>query len=115
MTSAVLAPPKAHDGDVDPLPAITAVVVLILLAIVMRWVFKPTHPRRGRPVNATDARELGLLSVVSTVERSAAASAQSTLTEAGIRCSLSRRDDGRVDVLVFTGDHNRARTALAGS
>jgi hypothetical protein len=36
------------------------------------------------------------------------------LSEAGIRCSLSRRDDGRVDVLVFSGDHNRARTVLAG-
>jgi hypothetical protein len=99
---------------VDPLPAITAVIVLLLLALTMRWVFKPSHPRRGRPVNAADARELGLLSVVCTVARGDAAGTKAMLSEAGIRCSLSRRDDGRVDVLVFSGDHNRARTVLAG-
>lgn len=96
----------------DPLPALTAVVVLVLLAFTMRWVFKPSHPRRGRPVNATDARELGLLSVVSTVARTDAPDAQAALARAGIRCSVSRRDDGRVDVLVFSGDQVKARAAL---
>jgi hypothetical protein len=98
---------------VDPVPAIVAVVVLLLLGLTMRWVFKPSHPRRGRPVNATDARELGLLSVVSTVPRIDAPTVQSRLAEVAIRCSLSRRDDGRVDVLVFTGDYDRARAALS--
>lgn len=97
----------------DPIPSLIAVAVLLLLALTMRWVFKPSHPRRGRPVNAADARELGLLSVVSTVTRADAAATQARLSAAGIRCSLSRRDDGQLDVLVFTGDHNRARAVLA--
>lgn len=115
MTSAAYVVRGAHDGAVDPLPAITAVVVLILLALIMRWVFSPSHPRRGRPVNAADAAELGLLSVVSTIERAQAGDTQAALASVGIRCSLSRRDDGRLDVLVFTGDHDKARAALARS
>jgi hypothetical protein len=98
---------------VDPVPAIIAVAMLLLLGLLMRWVFTPSHPRRGRPVNATDARELGLLSVVSTVARADAAGAQTRLGAAGIRCSVSRRDDGRVDLLVFTGDYEKARGVLA--
>jgi len=98
---------------VDPVPALIAVVVLLLLGLTMRWVFKPSHPRRGRPVNASDARELGLLSVVLTVSRADAPAAQARLSEVEIRCSLSGRDDGRVDVLVFTGDYDRARAALS--
>ena len=98
----------------DPVPALVAVLVLLVLGLTMRWVFKPSHPRRGRPVNATDARELGLLSVVSTVSRPDAPATQARLAEVGIRCSLSRRDDGHVDVLVFTGDYDRARATLAG-
>ena len=98
----------------DPVPSLVAVVVLLLLALTMRWVFKPSRPHRGRPVNATDARELGLLSVVTTLARSEAAGVRSRLGEAGIRCSLSRRDDGDLDVLVFTGDYDRARAILQG-
>jgi hypothetical protein len=65
------------------------------------------------PVNASDARELGLLSVVSTVPRAGGAEVRARLEAAGIRCSLSRRDDGQVDVLVFTGDHTKARLLLS--
>jgi hypothetical protein len=96
----------------DPIPALTAIVVLLLLALVMRWVFAPSRPRRGMPVNASDARELGLLSVVSTIARSEGAATKNRLESAGIRCSISRRDDGRVDVLVFSGDQTRARMLL---
>jgi hypothetical protein len=97
---------------VDPIPALTAIAVLLLLALVMRWVFKPSHPRRGMPVNASDARELGLLAVVSTVPRTESAAVRARLAEAGIRCSISRRDDGRVDILVFSGDQTKARVLL---
>ncbi|MCW2497792.1 hypothetical protein [Jatrophihabitans sp.] len=96
----------------DPIPALTAIAVLLLLALVMRWVFKPSRPRRGMPVNASDARELGLLSVVSTVPRADSPAVRARLEEAGIRCSISRRDDGRVDVLVFSGDQTKARQLL---
>jgi hypothetical protein len=98
---------------VDPIPALTAIAVLLLLALVMRWVFAPSRPRRGMPVNASDARELGLLSVVLTVPRTEGPEVRTRLEGAGIRCSLSRRDDGRVDVLVFTGDQTKARLLLS--
>jgi hypothetical protein len=81
----------------------------------MRWVFKPSRPRRPPPVNATDARELGLLSVVATVPRSEAVSVSERLNAAKIRFSISKRNDNQIDVLVFTGDHNRARTVLSVS
>jgi hypothetical protein len=97
----------------DPYAAVTALLVLSGLALVMRWVFKPSRPRSRPPVNASDARELGLLSVVATVSRSEAAATTARLGAAGIRCSISKRDDNQVDVLVFTGDQSKARILLA--
>ena len=97
----------------DPYAALVAISVLLVLALVMRWVFKPSRPRRPPPVNATDARELGLLSVVATVPRSDAAAVAERLTAADIRFSISKRNDSQVDVLVFTGDQNRARGVLS--
>jgi hypothetical protein len=96
----------------DPYAAITALCVLLGLGFVMRWVFKPSRPRRPPPVNATDARELGLLSVVATVARADAAVTSERLKLAGIRCSVSKRNDNQVDILVFTGDQNKARALL---
>jgi hypothetical protein len=96
----------------DPYAAIIALLVLVGLAFVMRWVFKPSRPRRPPPVNASDARELGLLSVVATVARSEAEATAARLSAAGIRSSVSRRDDNQVDILVFTGDQVRARILL---
>ncbi len=92
---------------------VVAFVVVGALAVVMRWVFKPSRPRRAvRPMDASDARELGLLTVIATVDRAGAAAQRSRLADAGIRASASLRRDGRFDVLVFAQDADRARELL---
>ncbi|WP_375493002.1 hypothetical protein [uncultured Jatrophihabitans sp.] len=100
-------------GD-NPGPLIVAVVVVLLLILVTRWVFRPSHPRTAhRPVDAADSPDLGLLTVVVTgVSRDDALRRRATLGEAGIRSSMSRRRDGGLDVLVFHGDVDAARLLL---
>jgi hypothetical protein len=46
------------------------------------------------------------------LDRQTALERRAVLGEAGIRSSMSKRRDGRLDVLVFHGDANRARTLL---
>jgi len=90
-----------------------ALLALGLLVVVMRWVFAPSRPRRGRPVDASEG-EIGLLSVVDTaLTRSAALQARALLGGFEIRSSMSRRRDGRYDVLVFSGDADRAKSLLS--
>lgn len=92
---------------------LTAVVAIAILALIMRWVFH--RPRRviTRPVNAAESTELGLLAVVaSNLSRPDAMAHRAILGDAGIRSSMSRRHDGTMDVLVFTGDVERARILL---
>jgi hypothetical protein len=92
---------------------LTALVALAALILIMRWVFH--RPRRitTRPVDASDSSELGLLTVVATgLPRQEAMLRRSVLGDAGIRSSMSRRRDGTMDVLVFTGDVERARVLL---
>jgi hypothetical protein len=86
------------------------------LALLMRWIFKPSRPRGSGPlIDASDSNELGLLDVVATgLPRAAALSARATLGAAGIRSSMSRKRDGNVDVLVFHVDADRARDLLRG-
>jgi hypothetical protein len=91
---------------------VIALLVVGGLSVVTRWVFKPSRPRRPRPVDASDARELGLLSVIATVDRAGAAADRSRLAAAGIRASTSLRRDGHFDVLVFSQDAERARELL---
>ncbi len=98
----------------DPSALIIAVLVVLLLALVLRWVFKPSRPRRGaRPVDAAESPNLGLLTVVvAGLDRSAAMQQRAVLGEAGIRSSMSKRRDGKLDVLVFHGDADTARLLL---
>ena len=92
---------------------LVALVMVAGLGLVTRWVFKPSRKHRaGPPVNAADARELGLLSVIATVDRGDAQPRRAQLGAAGIRSSASKRDDGRMDILVFHADVDRARRAL---
>jgi hypothetical protein len=96
-------------------PTITALVIVGLLSLVTRWVFRPSRPnsRPTRPVDATDAVDLGLLTVVlSGLTRQEALERRAALGEAGIRSSMSGRRDGTLDVLVFHADVNRARIVL---
>ncbi len=93
---------------------IIAIVVVLLLVLVMRWVFTPSH--RSGPaarVDASASTELGLLAVVaSNLPRTAALETRAMLGDAGLRSSMSRRRDGNLDVLVFQGDVERARLLL---
>jgi hypothetical protein len=93
---------------------VTAFVVVGFLALLMRWIFKPSRPRGTRsPVDASESSELGLLDVVAVgLARPAALAARATLGDAGIRSSMSRRRNGRLDVLVFHADAERARDLL---
>jgi hypothetical protein len=93
-------------------PEIIALLVVAGLGLLTRWVFKPPRRRRPPPVDAADAPELGLLTVIATVDRAGAAAARSRLAAAGIRVSTSRRRDGRFDLLVFDQDADRARELL---
>jgi hypothetical protein len=98
----------------DPSAAFIAVIVVLLLALVLRWVFKPARSRPiVRPVDAAESPNLGLLTVVAAgVDRQEALRQRSVLGEAGIRSSMSRRRDGRLDVLVFHADADTARLLL---
>ncbi|WP_375481130.1 hypothetical protein [uncultured Jatrophihabitans sp.] len=98
----------------DPSAVITAIVVIALLALIMRWVFRPSRKRPiVRPPDATESGDLGLLAVVLTgLSRSEALARRATLGEAQIRSSLSKRRDGRLDLLVFRNDIERARALL---
>jgi hypothetical protein len=99
---------------VSAYPLVTALVVVGLLALVLRWVFRPSRPNviPRRPVDAADA-DLGLLTVVlSGVPADEVAQRRKVLAEASIRSSVSKRRDGKVDLLVFATDAAKARIAL---
>lgn len=96
----------------DGFPEIAAVAVVVGLTFAARWVFRPSRKHRVQRVDATDARELGLLMVIATVDRKRAADKRGLLADAGIRASTSLRKDGRYDLLVFSQDFDRARQLL---
>ncbi len=106
----------AQNGGVgnDPTAGIVAILVILALGFVLRWVFRPSRPRQSaRPPDATDAADLGLLTViVSRLPRQEAMRRRAVLGEAAIRSSMSRRHDGTFDVLVFHGDAEKARILL---
>jgi hypothetical protein len=92
---------------------ITALIAVGVLVLTTRWVFGSSRRRVGRPVDASESGELGLLTVVvSAVSRADAMATRATLGESGIRSSMSRRRDGTMDVLVFHGDAEQARSLL---
>jgi hypothetical protein len=92
-----------------------ALIVVGLLALVTRWIFRPSRPHvhPTRPVDAAEAIDLGLLTVVvSGLTRNEALERRAVLGNAGIRSSMSARRDGRMDVLVFRADADQARILL---
>ena len=94
----------------DGFPEIAAVAVVVGLTFLARWVFRPSRPNRR--VERMDATELGLLTVIATVDRAGAAARRKALADGGVRASTSLRRDGRYDLLVFTQDVDRARELL---
>jgi hypothetical protein len=100
-------------GPYDISAEITALIAVGVLALITRWVFSSSRRRSGRPVDAAESAELGLLTVVvSRVSRTEALQQRAVLGESGIRSSMSRRKDGTMDVLVFHADVDRARMLL---
>jgi len=87
-----------------------AAVLIVLLVLIMRWVFAPSgRPHTGRPRIGSGA-DLGLLEpVLASTPRSNALRVKNLLSEQGIRCSVSRREQDVYDVLVFHADADRAR------
>jgi hypothetical protein len=98
----------------DPSAVLIAVGAVLVLMLITRWVFRPSRPRAGgRPVDASDSPELGLLTVImSGIDRQEAMRRRAVLGEAGIRSSMSKRRDGTLDVLVFHADADAARILL---
>ena len=100
-------------GPYDVSAEITALIAVGVLALVTRWVFSSSRRRSGRPVDAAQSAELGLLTVVVRgVPRAEALQQRAVLGESRIRSSMSRRQDGTMDVLVFHADADRARSLL---
>ncbi|PZS18593.1 MAG: hypothetical protein DLM57_05990 [Pseudonocardiales bacterium] len=100
-------------GPYDISPEVTALIAVGILALLTRWVFRSPRRRSGRPVDASDSPELGLLTVIASgVPRTDALRHRAVLGESDIRSSMSRRRDGTMDVLVFHGDADRARLLL---
>lgn len=99
----------------DPWALVVAVVVVLGLSLVLRWVFRPSRPRQGyRPLDAAESANLGLLTVVAAgLDRQDALRQRARLQDVRIRSSMSRRRDGRFDVLVFHGDADAARLHLS--
>lgn len=98
----------------DPSALVVAVLVVLALGLVLRWVFRPSRPRQGvRPIDAAASANLGLLTVIAVgLERQEALRQRSLLQEVRIRSSMSKRRDGRYDVLVFHADADAARLHL---
>ncbi len=92
---------------------LTAFGMAAILALMVRWVFRPSRPRTGRPDHGPGA-DLGMLTpVLSAAPRSRAVSSKTRLSEQGLRCSLSRIDAEHYDLLVFRTELDRAREILA--
>ena len=103
-------------GPVGDLHAeLIALIALGVLALAMRWAFRRPRTARVRPVDAAQSTELGLLQVVAAgLPRAEAMRRRAVLGDAGIRSSMSLRRDGAMDVLVFHGDVETARSLLEG-
>ena len=91
---------------------VVAIVVVAALAMLSKWIFGTGRRRvAARSVVPPGVQvDNGLLrSVADLPDRSAAAALRAVLSDAGIRSTIGVRRDGRVQVLVFPDDEERAR------
>ena len=92
-------------------PMLVILVVLVGLAMVMRWAFGSGY---GRSSRATAPADAGLLVLVATVSAPETARAlRAVLSDAGIRSTQRSVAGRRTEVLVFLDDADRARTVAA--
>jgi len=105
-------PLDAGNGSHYVLGPVLAVVVVCLLAVLSKWIFGTGRTRTAartvtRPPGTADH---GLLKPVAELpDRAAGTALRAVLSDAGIRSTLGIRRDGRVQVLVFPADEDRAR------
>jgi hypothetical protein len=90
---------------------VVAIVVVAALAMLSKWIFGTGRHRAARPpVRPGVQVDTGLLRPVAELpDRPAAAALRAVLSDAGIRSTIGVRRDGRVQVLVFPDDEDRAR------
>lgn len=89
---------------------VAALLLVSVLALASRWIFRPSTPRLGpRPL----VGDRGLLRPVAEVEDQATAErVRGMLAAAGIRCTAGPTSGGRVEILVFPADLEQARVLL---
>lgn len=95
---------------------VVAIVVVAVLAGVSKWVFGSGRRRTAARTLVPPGVQVdtGLLrSVAELPDRSAAGPVRATLSDAGIRSTVGVRGDGRVQVLVFPDDEDRARRLVS--
>jgi hypothetical protein len=105
-------PLDAGNGTHYVLGPILAVVVVCLLAVLSKWIFGTGRTRTSARTAALPlgTADHGLLKPVAELpDRAAGAALRTVLSDAGIRSTLGVRRDGRVQVLVFPADEDRAR------
>jgi hypothetical protein len=84
-----------------------------LLALFLRWAFGTQRPVRRRTGPVGEDADFGLLTEVTRVGTAAEAHAlRAVLSDAGIRSTTSAGDDGRIRVLVFTTEVDKAKLVL---
>lgn len=91
---------------------IIAIALIALLAVMARWVFGSGRQRTAARtlVPPSGSADHGLLRPVAELpDRAAGYALRAVLSDAGIRSTLGVRRDGRVQVLVFPVDEERAR------
>jgi hypothetical protein len=91
---------------------VIAIVLVAALAMLARWIFgtgrRRTAARAAVPPGVRV--DTGLLRPVADLpDRAAASALRTVLSAAGIRSTIGVRRDGRVQVLVFPADEDRAR------
>lgn len=95
---------------------VIAIALVCLLAVLAKWVFgsgkKRTAAARTLVPPGTTVDHGLLRSVAELPDRPAALALRAVLSDAGIRSTFGVRRDGRVQVLVFPDDEQRARTLV---
>ena len=90
---------------------VVAIVVVCVLAVLSKWIFGSGRRRTpAAPLPPGVQIDTGLLRPIAELpDRGAAGAVRAVLSDAGIRSTVGVRGDGRVQVLVFPADEDRAR------